>query len=95
SQPARLTKCCVLTALPNVFTPNGDPMNEWFGKIDCNLPSFTLKVYNRWGLLLFNSDENGNCWDGKSNGTFVSEGVYFYILNHKNKYYHGTITLRR
>ncbi|MES2558879.1 MAG: gliding motility-associated C-terminal domain-containing protein [Bacteroidota bacterium] len=85
------------TTVPNVFSPNDDGINDCYRiehislATDCS----RLKVYNRWGTLLFDSDENGECWDGKSNGAVVSEGVYFYILTHRSKDYHGTIKLIR
>ncbi|MBK8846502.1 MAG: gliding motility-associated C-terminal domain-containing protein [Bacteroidetes bacterium] len=66
--------------IPNVFTPNDDSVNdEFFIK---NLPAeFTLKIYNRWGTLVYSNSDRSKMWDGKSeNGKLVSEGVYFYVL---------------
>ncbi len=83
--------------IPNVFTPNNDGINDCYGinhielRRECN----RLFVYNRWGLLLYDSNENGTCWNGKWKGEEAPEGVYFYILDHKQKTYHGTITLIR
>jgi gliding motility-associated-like protein len=68
---------------PNVFTPNGDAINPCFevsllppGELRC----FTLYIYNRWGVKIYESKE-GNCWDGKDlNGTPMTEGVYYYVI---------------
>ncbi|MCF8277668.1 MAG: gliding motility-associated C-terminal domain-containing protein [Flavobacteriales bacterium] len=67
----------------NVFTPNFDGIN------DCFKPDFDgrfsecyeLKVYNRWGELLFESVAGQNhCWDGRTKGgNMVPEGTYYYI----------------
>lgn len=67
----------------NVFTPNGDQVNDCFqpnfhGDLyDC----FELKVFSRWGRLLFDSDKHGGpCWDGtQRTGDLVAEGTYYYI----------------
>jgi gliding motility-associated-like protein len=83
--------------IPNTFTPNGDGINDCYRieHVELVKDCSRLKVYNRWGNLVFDSDENGSCWDGRSNGAAVSEGEYYYILIHRNKDYHGTITLIR
>lgn len=85
------------TTIPNVFSPNGDGINECYRieHVELTKDCSHLQVYNRWGTIVFDSDEDGDCWDGKSNGAVVSDGVYFYILHHRNKDYHGTITLKR
>jgi gliding motility-associated-like protein len=46
------------------------------GELRC----FTLYIYNRWGVKIYESKE-GNCWDGKDlNGTPMTEGVYYYVI---------------
>ncbi len=85
------------TTIPNVFTPNNDGLNDCYSidHVELIPDCSRLKVYSRWGILVYDSDENGSCWDGASNGASVAEGVYYYILNHRGKDYHGTITLMR
>jgi gliding motility-associated-like protein len=56
---------------PNVFTPNGDGINDIF------LPNFQIKVYDRWGLLLYDGFDG---WDGRYKGKLMPAGTYFYIL---------------
>lgn len=84
-------------AIPNAFSPNADGVNDCYhiAHVELSKDCSQLKVYNRWGTMVFNSDDDGSCWDGKDNGAALSEGVYYYILNHRNQDYHGTITLRR
>jgi gliding motility-associated-like protein len=82
------------TDIPNVFTPGDDGLN------DCYVPGVELSadcsrliIYNRWGELLFDSNRDGSCWNGYYRQRLLSAGVYFYILQHTGKDYHGTITL--
>jgi gliding motility-associated-like protein len=62
--------------IPNVFTPNGDQINEFF-TIDDRLLGSTLSVFDRWGQRVYHSNDYQNTWDGGD----VSSGVYYYSLN--------------
>ncbi|MET1259864.1 gliding motility-associated C-terminal domain-containing protein [Flagellimonas sp. DF-77] len=73
----------------NEFSPNGDGVNETF-VIDCisRYPNNTLKIYNRWGNLVFEANGYNNEFDGRSNGRaviskeeFLPVGTYYYILD--------------
>jgi gliding motility-associated-like protein len=71
---------------PNVFTPNGDGVNDLFKFTGiCDRNTYTLKIYDRWGILMFaTSDKNIN-WDGRTtSGKEASEGVYYYIIGFEN-----------
>lgn len=83
--------------IPNVFTPNNDGMNDCYLIRDVFLSRecSQLVVYNRWGRMVYNSDEDGPCWNGTSKGNQLSAGTYYYILQHKGKDFHGTIALIR
>ena len=80
--------------IPNVFSPNNDKVNDTFFPyldgaagvdISSEFDSFSMKVYSRWGNLIFESSENKLVWDGKNDGGDVSsEGVYFYIITFSN-----------
>jgi len=62
---------------PNVVTPNGDGVNDYF-KINGlnNFPGSSLIVYNRWGNKLYSNDDYKNDWSPN-----VADGTYFYIVN--------------
>lgn len=81
--------------IPNVFTPNGDGKNDAFTiEGDCYKKDYSLTIYNRWGELLFSSADNTESWDGRSSaGSFVAEGVYYYILRRDGKISKGHISL--
>ncbi|MCY7362158.1 MAG: gliding motility-associated C-terminal domain-containing protein, partial [Ignavibacteria bacterium] len=82
--------------IANCFTPNDDGLNDLLeikGLNDCS--SYNLKIFNRWGRKIFESDEKVKSWDGKFESSNVSEGVYMYIINVEGKNYSGAVTLLR
>lgn len=84
---------CPEFKLPNTFSPNGDFQNDIFKSIiskSINKVDFT--VFNRWGELLFNTNDPHILWDGTDrNGKLVEAGTYYYtcvafpVNNHQNK----------
>lgn len=63
--------------LPNVFTPNGDGMND-FWEIKNLPPATRVRIHNRWGQLVYASEAYDNGWDatGLSGGMYVAEVVF-------------------
>ncbi|MBN2893095.1 MAG: gliding motility-associated C-terminal domain-containing protein [Bacteroidales bacterium] len=75
---------CSYYELPNVFTPNGDNINDLFHPYPYRfVDKIELKIYDRWGVLVFETDDPDINWDGKSmnSGKLVSDGVYYYICD--------------
>ncbi len=71
-------RCPVYTA--NVFSPNGDGINdEWCALSNC-LENITLRIFDRWGNLLFSATSNNPCWDGRVNNTLAPIGVYIFTI---------------
>jgi gliding motility-associated-like protein len=69
--------------LPNVFTPNGDNLNETFGLILGNNVLFEIKsfkIYNRFGNVVFETSIGTQKWDGKLNGNEQPSDLYNYVL---------------
>jgi gliding motility-associated-like protein len=68
----------------NVFTPNGDGINDYFEIRNAErFPEMLVEVYNRWGHQLYSNVgyDSGSRWDGTtSNGKEVPVGTYYYIL---------------
>ena len=87
--------------IPNVFSPNGDGMNDLFMISLKGMSSYSLLIFNRWGQKLFESEFPEEGWNGKTqNGSPTSDGTYFFILNAESKkgkqYIHqGIVTLLR
>lgn len=81
---------------PNVFTPNDDGRNEVFeirGSTDCDM--YHLKIFNRWGQLVYETDDINKYWDGKFKGKNVPDGIYYYLLNGSILSRHGSVTILR
>jgi gliding motility-associated-like protein len=72
--------------IPNVFSPNMDLINEQFTiKTICDFTKYELKILNRWGNIVFDSQNPTETWDGNFNGKACTEGVYFYLLNYETQ----------
>ena len=77
STPPELIKI----SFPNAFTPNGDGLNDEFKAITSwgdYLYSFSMEIYNRWGGLVFKSDNISQSWDGKCKGEACPAGTYIF-----------------
>ena len=71
----------ILPVIPTGFTPNGDGLNDVF-KIVYNenyIPS-RMSIFNRWGQLVFSTNDVGNGWDGKAHGAAQPIGAYVYLI---------------
>jgi gliding motility-associated-like protein len=92
--------CDIDLEIPNVFTPNGDGFNDYFMIRNPNQVSYTLDVFNRWGNLVFQGNQN-YFWNGTFNGESAPAGVYFYVLTATTpdgtftKEFHGSVTILR
>jgi gliding motility-associated-like protein len=70
---------CNFYEIPNVFTPNGDDINDKLvAKTSGLVEKIDFRLFNRNGLLLFRTEEPKIDWDGTYKGKIVSPGVYFY-----------------
>ncbi len=78
------SKCECNLYIPNAFSPNNDLINEAIGvHYYCDLLSFEFRIFNRWGQLLFSTDNPDSLWKGKYNDKDVMEGLYIYSLKYK------------
>lgn len=68
-----------------LFTPNNDGFNDYWELPDiATWGKCDVKVYNRWGKLVFSDANYNNLWDGTSNGNPVPEGAYYFIIKTQN-----------
>jgi len=85
--------------IPNVFTPNGDGINDNYIVKSEGVTAMSMLIYDRWGLKMFESSTINAPWDGKNTGgKEASEGSYFYLINVTsnkgvNREYKGFLTL--
>ncbi len=67
--------------IPSAFTPNGDGVNDKFGVKAQNITDFNLRIFNRWGELVFESNNISDLWDGKYQGEAIaSTDVFVYTV---------------
>ncbi len=74
--------------IPNVFTPNGDGINDVYHLKTTNLTEVSMTIFDRWGHLVYElTSSTGNVlWDGKNQfGVEVAEGTYFYVIKATGK----------
>ena len=67
---------CTQVYIPNIFSPNKDGQNDIFRVRGEQIESLHLQVYNRWGNMVFESNDVGYGWDGMFQGKECEEGVY-------------------
>ncbi len=71
--------------IPNAFTPNGDNDNDVFYVYANDITDFQLYIFNRWGNLIFETNDLKKGWDGKVKGDKSPDGVYTYRVVYKKK----------
>ena len=87
--------------IPNAFTPNGDGLNDVFRAIAPGIKqTIYFRIYDRWGKLMFDTQNITKGWDGKYGGTLQPTAVYVWIIkgvdiNGKMIELKGTVTLIR
>ena len=73
--------------VPNAFSPNGDGINDIFKPIhNENIEEPALRIFNRWGILIYHSSNLSNGWNGEYKGKRAPVGVYVWTISYK---YHG------
>jgi gliding motility-associated-like protein len=87
---------------PNVFTPNGDGLNETFHPVGYGVTKFSIMIYDRWGMKIYESDAMEPGWDGTIHGELCSDGVYMFIASYQQVdssgatyHAHGSVTVLR
>jgi gliding motility-associated-like protein len=71
--------------IPNVFTPDGDGLNDIFNVkgIGISDKDFLLRIFNRWGHLIYETEDITKGWDGFFNGKICEDGQYIYYIQLK------------
>ncbi|PKP04064.1 MAG: hypothetical protein CVU11_06125 [Bacteroidetes bacterium HGW-Bacteroidetes-6] len=72
--------------IPNSFSPNEDGINDYFHISGINFPDdeFSIRVYDRWGSLVFASTNPSFQWDGKKDGGYAPMGTYVYRIYYRD-----------
>ncbi len=73
-------------AFPSIFTPNSDGTNDLLGLIEQGYKDLNhLRIYNRWGQVVFEANDLDDTWDGTYNGELQENGVYTYAIEAVNQ----------
>jgi len=71
----------LIIRIPNVFTPNSDGTSDVFEVSVKHYSSYRIQIYNRWGSLVYESDNASLPWNGTFRNNEVAEGVYFALIS--------------
>jgi gliding motility-associated-like protein len=77
--------CCGTLYVPNAFSPNGDGINDEF-TVRSNAQKFeaySLKIFNRFGQQIFETNDINEGWDGKFKGKQCDLSTYYYVISTK------------
>lgn len=86
--------------VPNSFTPNNDNLNDIFFPVIPYYKNATMQIFNRWGILIYNTNDIQNGWDGTFKNSKLPNDVYTYkidveFLDNTTKTQTGNVTLIR
>ena len=86
--------------VPNAFSPNGDGTNDVFYVYGDGIKTMQLRIFNRWGEKVYESNNQSDGWDGTYKGQLQPPGVYVYTvdliyLNNRTRFKDGSVTLIR
>lgn len=74
----------ILLNIPNIITPNNDEYNESLGFLNETFTTYHLQVFNRWGQIVFESEDSKESFEGKTkDGKKLSSGTYFIIFQYQ------------
>ncbi len=68
--------------VPNSFTPNGDGKNDFFGPYGNQVHLNSFKIMNRWGEIVFESDQKHGVWNGSNSQGELPVGTYYWTLEY-------------
>jgi gliding motility-associated-like protein len=95
-------ECECNIVLPNVFSPNGDGINDLYRpQLSCFPQNYLFRVFNRYGQEIFQTRDFRTHWDGTSNGRVLPVGTYYFVMTYFDlkrfspAKYSGSITLLR
>lgn len=69
--------------VPNSFTPDGNGINDLFLPKGVNAEGFNMKIFDRWGSLIFETNNINNGWEGTFHGNKCQQDVYVWMIKYK------------
>jgi gliding motility-associated-like protein len=71
--------------MPEIFTANKDGINDILQIPYAHITDFDLRIYNRWGEIIFESDDPERIWDGSYNGKVIAPMMYAFMVSYKSR----------
>ncbi|WP_332368796.1 gliding motility-associated C-terminal domain-containing protein [Spirosoma telluris] len=71
--------------MPDAFTPNNDGVNDVLQIFTAYISDYEFRIYNRWGEVIFASDNPEQKWDGTYHGSTYPSMLYPYIITYKSE----------
>ncbi len=71
--------------IPTAFTPNDDGTNDEFMIASSSITQAHIEIYNRWGEMVFSTDDPRQGWNGYYKGKLCSNDFYVYVVKYKGK----------
>jgi gliding motility-associated-like protein len=94
--------CADHLIFPTAFSPNGDGQNDFFRpRVFLHINQYEMKIFDRWGRLVFHSFNPDNGWDGRYSGISLPVGAYIWTVHYTRERDHqpvaqrGSVTLIR
>ncbi|MDZ7900239.1 MAG: gliding motility-associated C-terminal domain-containing protein [Arcicella sp.] len=82
-----IDRCEPSILVPNIFTPNADATNDGFQVFTNYIKEYNLKIYNRWGELVFTAKDPEDRWDGKYKGVPVKPDSFAWVITYVPEYF--------
>jgi gliding motility-associated-like protein len=98
NQPSTPDQSIASLIVPNTFTPNGDGINDlWEIKNINNYTNATVKIYDRYGQVVYSSKGYSKPWNGRNNNNDLPAGTYYYLIdpNENGKMISGYVAIIR
>ncbi|HEY9178752.1 MAG TPA: gliding motility-associated C-terminal domain-containing protein, partial [Flavipsychrobacter sp.] len=78
--------CDDCIVFPNAFTPvSGSANNIFRALLKCPVDEFSIRIYNRWGNIVYQAEDVNEGWNGRTNYEWAPQGVYIYIVEYRAK----------
>ena len=88
-------RCEPSILVPDIFTPNGDALNNNFEVFTSHIKEYNLKIYNRWGELIFTAKTPEDRWDGRYKGIPVKPDSFAWVITYVPEYFPERGLLRK
>jgi gliding motility-associated-like protein len=87
AQTKVIDRCDPSILVPTIFTPNGDNNNDNFQVFPNYIKDYDLKIFNRWGELIFTSKTPEDRWDGRYKGILVKPDSFAWVITYVPEFF--------